>query len=82
MKINWMVENEVWIDRPIAAIHIRFAPVQVTPFVEQIGPKTCPPDRLEELFGDDGIRVYVGPVQRDDPRIDFSEWFQLFSLPF
>jgi hypothetical protein len=40
--------------------------VEITPLVKQVGPETRALDRFQELLGDDGVGIDVGPVERRD----------------
>lgn len=69
--VHRLVQDEVGVQWAVAAIHVRFATIQVAPFVEQKRAEAATPYGLEELLGDDGIGVDVGPIQRNHPRVDF-----------
>src|SRR3989442_7090283 len=61
-EIPRLIQGEVRVQRPLAAILTRFATVQIAPFVEQVGPETRAADRLHELLRDDRVGVDVRPV--------------------
>jgi hypothetical protein len=58
-----LVEHELGIQRPSTGILTGLAVIEITPLIEQIRPETAALDGLQELLGDDGIGVDVGPIQ-------------------
>jgi hypothetical protein len=38
--------------------------IQVSPFIEEVLPETGSLDGFQKLFGNDGVGVDIGPIQR------------------
>ncbi len=70
-----LVEHEVRVQRPLAAVPPRLADVEVAPLVEQVGAEAAALDGLQELLGDDGVRVHVGSVHGRHDAGDLFEFF-------
>ncbi|MNT10407.1 hypothetical protein D3C72_1452370 [compost metagenome] len=70
-----LVQHEVRVQRPRAAVLPGLAVVKVAPFVEQVGPETAAPDRFQELLGQDGVGIDIGAVQRRDQAVQGGKGF-------
>ena len=75
IAIARLIENEIGVARPVGAIHLRLAFVEVAPGIEQIRAEAGTPDRLQKLLGDDGIGVHIGAIHRRRDTGMQSEFF-------
>ncbi len=58
-----LVQYKIRVQRPLAVVHARFAMIQITQLIEQIGAKARAFDGFQKLLGDDQVCIHVLAIQ-------------------
>src|SRR5262245_56962051 len=73
--VTRLIQDEILVERAFRVIHAGLAVIQVTPFVEKIGPVAGALDRLEILLRDDRVGVDIGAIHRHHQSFPAYEFF-------
>ena len=79
--VAWEIEGEIGVQRPLAAIGVGFALIEVSQLIKQIGAEARAFDGLEKLLGDDQIGIDIGPVHGRHETVQLGEGFHAATSP-